>query len=185
MADADCFYPPRWIERMTTELQRDGVACIYGNYRFIASKGKARIKYAFYELLRNLIAEVRDVNRPWLNARGMCMGYVKELGLQIGFVDKKIRGEDGRMCFELAQRGKITRVRSREAVVWTFPRTLEKDGSLFHSILNRVLIEVARFRLYFTKEVAHDTHTSPNFEPPTLKYLHKPKPTPGEKEIAE
>src|SRR5688572_28440490 len=155
MADADCFHPPRWIQRMTTELLKDGVTCVYGGYSFIGYPGKPRWKFFIYESLRYLVSEVRHINRPWFNCVGMCMGYVKELGLKVGFVDRKIRGEDGRMCFELGQLGKVVRVRSKEVVVWTFPRTLQKDGSLTYSILNRALVEFARFRLYFRKEPAH------------------------------
>lgn len=175
MADADCFYPPGWIQRMTSQLQQEGVTCVYGNYKFLASQERSRLKYALYELLRNIIAEVRDIRRPWLNARGMSMGYVRELGLKVGFVDRKIRGEDGRMCYELAQLGRIVRLRSSDVVVWTFPRTLERDGSLVHAIANRVLIELLRFRSYFRKEIAHDTHTSENSKLPTLKYFRRGK----------
>lgn len=185
MADADCFYPPRWIQRMTTELQRDGVTCVYGGYKFLAVKDHSRLKYFFYEMLRNVIAEIRNIKRPWFNCLGMCMGYVKELGLKIGFIDRKIRGEDGRMCYELAQLGRIVRVRSNEVVVWTFPRTLEKDGNLLYSIANRAMIELVRFRSYFRKEVAHDTHTSQNFKAPSIKYFHRTKTTDEEKEMVE
>lgn len=185
MADADCFYPPRWIQRMTAELMRDGVTCVYGGYSFLAAPGKSRLKFFIYESLRNVIAEIRHIKRPWFNCVGMCMGYVRDLGLKIGFIDRKIRGEDGRMCFELAQHGKIVRVRSSDVVVWTFPRTLEKDGNLLYSILNRAVIEFARFRLYLYKQPAHDTHTSSNFVPPSLKYFKKsgvPKKKPDEVE---
>lgn len=170
MADADCFYPPLWIEKMTRQLLKEGVACVYGGYSFLGSPEKPRWQLFLYELLRNVIAEVRQFKRPWYNSLGMCMGYVKELGLKKGFIDKKMRGEDGRMCFELAQLGRIVRVRSSDVVVWTFPRTLQKDGSLVYSILNRALVEFSRFRLYFNKQPMHDTHTSPNSSYPALRY---------------
>jgi glycosyltransferase involved in cell wall biosynthesis len=176
MADADCFYPPRWIQRMATELMKEGVTCVYGGYSFIGYRGKSRWKFFIYEALRQVVSEIRHVNRPWYNCVGMCMGYVKELGLKVGFVDKMIRGEDGRMCYELAQLGKIVRVRSNEVVVWTVPRTFQKDRSLVYSILNRALIEFSRFRMYFQKQPAHDTHTSANFTPPNLKYFRKSRP---------
>lgn len=185
MADADCFYPRLWIQRMTMELRREGVTCVYGGYKFLAVKDDSRMKYFFYEMLRSIIAEIRNIKRPWFNCLGMCMGYVKELGLKIGFIDIKIRGEDGRMCYELAQLGKIVRVRSRDVVVWTFPRTLEKDGNLLYSIANRAVIELVRFRSYFRKEVAHDTHTSQNFKGPSLKYFHRTKVPGDEKETVE
>ena len=185
MADADCFYPPRWIQRMTSELEKEGVTCVYGGYRFLASKGKSRWQFFVYESLRNVIAELRNIKRPWFNCVGMCMGYVRDLGLKIGFIERKIPGEDGRMCYELAQLGKIVRIRTEEVTVWTFPRTLEKDRNLIYSIINRALIEAARFRSYFTKEVAHDTHTSENFRPPGFKYFPRSRVTNQQKEPIE
>jgi cellulose synthase/poly-beta-1,6-N-acetylglucosamine synthase-like glycosyltransferase len=171
MADADCFYPPLWIEKMTGELLKEGVTCVYGGYSFLAVDGKPRWKFFIYEFLRNMIAEVRRLKRPWYNSLGMCMGYVRELGLKKGFIDKKIRGEDGRMCFELAQLGRIVRVRSSDVIVWTFPRTLQKDGSLVYAILNRALVEFSRLPLYFNKQPVHDTHTSPNTRLPSFRYF--------------
>lgn len=184
MADADCFYPPRWIQRMTTELEKGSVTCVYGGYSFLGYPGKPRWKFFVYESLRELVARVRDLRRPWFNSVGMCMGYVRELGLKIGFVDRKIRGEDGRMCYELAQRGKISRVRSDEVVVWTYPRTLLRDGSLIYAVFNRALVEMARFRSYFRKQPVHDTHTSANFTPRIVKYFRKQDPC-GEEHAGE
>ncbi len=173
MADADCFYPKRWIQRMAAELMKEGVTCVYGGYSFLGYPGKPRWKFFVYEALRNVIAEIRHLNRPWINCVGMCMGYVRELGLKVGFVDRMIRGEDGRMCYELAQLGNIVRVRSKEVVVWTMPRAFQQDRSLLYSILDRALIEFSRFGSYFQKQPAHDTHTSANFSPPNLKYFKK------------
>ena len=185
MADADCFYPPGWIQRMTTELRKDGVTCVYGGYKFLAGGGSPRWQYFLYESLRNIVTEIRNVKRPWFNSLGMCMGYVRELGLKVGFVDRKIRGEDGRMCYELAQLGKIVRIRSKDVVVWTFPRTLQKDGSLTRSIMKRAIVELLRFQSYFRKEVVHDTHTSQNFQPPVFKYFPKFRMPNREKEPIE
>lgn len=184
MADADCFYPSGWIQKMTNELMKEGVTCVYGGYCFLGSAEKARWKLFVYEFLRGLISELRHLKRPWLNSVGMSMGYVKDLGLKIGFIDKKIRGEDGRMCFELAQLGKIVRIGAREIVVWTFPRTLQKDGNLVRSIFNRAIIEVTRFKHYFYKQPVHDTHTSQNYTPPVFKYFKRDQ-HPGKKKEAD
>lgn len=137
----------------------------------MGSADSKRWKLSVYESLRDLISELRNLNRPWLNAMGMNMGYIKELGLRKGFVDRKIRGEDGRMCFELMQLGKIVRIRSSEVLVWTFPRTLQKDGNLTYSVITRVFTEFSRLKSYFRKQPVHDTHTSQNFTPPSIKYL--------------
>jgi glycosyltransferase involved in cell wall biosynthesis len=173
MADADCFYPPVWIQKMTNELLKERVTCVYGGYAFLGSRDKARWKFFIYESLRNVVCEIRHVKRPYLNAMGMSMGYIKELGLKKGFINRKIRGEDGRMCFELMQFGKVKRVRSNKITVWTFPRTLQKDGNLLHSIIKRAVVEVARFSSYFSKPPIHDTHTSQNFSPRKLKIFNK------------
>jgi len=184
MADADCFYPPRWIDKMAEELQKDGVTCVYGGYAFLSEPGERRWKYFFYESLRKVLTGIREYRRPWYNSVGMCMGYVRELGLKVGFIDRKIRGEDGRMAYELAQLGRIVRVRSREVVVWTFPRTLQRDGGLLNSLFHRTLIEIARFRKYFKTQPAHDTHTSQNTEVPTFSLFRRSRPAAAQGEDA-
>jgi hypothetical protein len=185
MADADCFYPPLWIQRMTSELVKERVTCVYGGYAFIGNEKKERWKFYFYESLRNVVAEMRHVKRPYLNAMGMSMGYIKELGLKKGFINRKIRGEDGRMCFELMQFGKVVRLRSNKITVWTFPRTLQKDGNLLHSIFKRAIVEMARFSSYFSKPPIHDTHTSQNFTPRKYKVFSKEKAQDLEKKADE
>lgn len=173
MADADCFYPPRWIELMTEALREEGVTCVYGGYAFLSNPGERRWKYVFYEGLRKIITRLREYRRPWFNAVGMCMGYVRALGLKVGFIDRRIRGEDGRMAYELSQLGRIVRVPSPDVVVWTFPRTLQREGGLLHSLLHRAVIEVSRFGKYFRPQPAHDTHTSPNSEVPAFPSLRR------------
>ena len=182
MGDADCFYPTGWIEKMTKELLKDGVTCVFGRYSFLGTPEKPRWKLFLYESLRDVVAEFRQLKRPCLNALGMSMGYVKDLGLKKGFVDRKIRGEDGRMCFQLAQYGKVKRIRSREISVWTLPRTLDKEGNLLYSIFARAAMELSRFKYYFFKQPVHDTHTSQNFTPKTLKYFDRYRKIHKEKE---
>jgi cellulose synthase/poly-beta-1,6-N-acetylglucosamine synthase-like glycosyltransferase len=168
-ADADCVYPSNWIQEMTTALQEEGVSCVYGGYSFLAPAGKSRFGYFIYETLKNLIVRIRDIKRPWYNCGGASMGYVRELSLKVGFIDRLIRGEDGRMCFELSQRGKIVRV--RRATVWTSPRSLLKDGNLVQAFLTRFKSECRRLRSYFKPQPIHDTHTSRNFARKSLKGL--------------
>lgn len=173
MGDADCFYPEAWIEKMSRALMKEGVTCVYGGYSFLGTEDKPRWKLFIYESLRDIIAEFRQIKRPCLNALGMSMGYVKDLGLKNGFVDRKIRGEDGRMCFQLMRFGKIKRVRSTAVNVWTLPRTLDKEGNLMYSIMARAALEFSRFKDYFYKQPEHDPHTSHNYTPKTLKYFGK------------
>lgn len=189
MADGDCIYPPLWIEKMTKALQKENTPCIYGRYSFLGTPDKPRWKLYLYECLKDVFSEVRHIKRPCVNALGMSMGYVKDLGLKTGFVDRQIRGEDGRMCFQLMQYGKIRQVRDRAVRVWTFPRTLDKEPGLFYSAVARVVLELTRITHYFSTQKQHDVNKTKPYVPPTLKYFKKFKdihkevePVPGGQE---
>ncbi len=173
MADADCFYPKRWIEKMTSALQHSGVTCVYGRYSFLGTAEKPRWQLFIYEFLRDYVTELRHIKRPYLNAVGMSMGYVRELGLKVGFIHRKIRGEDGRMCFALMQMGKVRQVRDRSANVWTLPRTLNKEGILVHALAARAFLELTRIKDYFIEQPPHDVHHSENYNPSSLKRFGK------------
>ena len=185
MADADCYYPPTWIQAMTKALQQENVSCVYGRYSFLGTKDKPRWQLFLYESIRDVVAELRHIKRPFINSLGMSMGYVKELGLKAGFIDRKVRGEDGRMCFQLMQFGKVKQLRDRSIRVWTSPRTLDKEGGLMYSLMARAAVELSRIRDYFHKQPQHDVHTSQNYSPDTLKYFKKYKNVHKEKETAE
>jgi len=175
LADADCFYPVNWIQKMMNKLTRKGVVCVYGRYSFLVNEGESRLKFSFYEFAKDLVAEVRHINRPHLNCYGMSMGYIKEYGLKAGYMDRNIRGEDGRLCFDMMQYGKVAQVRSSAARVWTGARTLDRDGSLSRAFLIRMVKEIFRIPRYFSKQAPHDTKTSPNDDPEVLKYFEKKK----------
>lgn len=162
LADADCLYPERWVDLMLGALKNPGVSCVYGRYAFIPEPGFPRWKLALLERMKNVIAGYRHWKRPYLNAYGMNMGYVRELGLRVGFVMHKIRGEDGRMAFDLMQHGKVVQVKSPAATIWTSPRTLQQDGSFGKALARRIGKEVRRFRTMLTPQAAHDTKVSTN-----------------------
>lgn len=159
-ADADCIYPEGWIQKMTDALIKEGVTCVHGGYRFLAPFGESRWKLFLYEGLKKIIVEIRNIKRPWFNCGGASMGYPKDLALKVGFVPRQVRGEDGRMAFELAQLGKIVRVRSSAVTVWTSARSLQRDGSVGRSLINRVVKESRRLKSYLRKQEVHDTHLS-------------------------
>lgn len=144
-ADADCIYPDCWIDEMLKALTKPGIVCVYGRYSFIGEPGYPRWKLTFYELMKDIIAEYRSINRPYLNAYGMSMGYIKELGLKEGIIQANLRGYDGRLCYSLMKYGKVKQVRSAKARVWTPPRTLKLDGTIFQAFVNRFRKEMNRF----------------------------------------
>ncbi|PWS33764.1 glycosyltransferase family 2 protein [Pedobacter paludis] len=162
LADADCIYPECWVDEMLKVLKKPNVVCVYGRYSFIAEKGYPRWKLFILETLKDIIAEIRHFKRPYLNAFGISLGYIREYGIKIGYVMHKIRGEDGRMCFDLMQYGKIKQVKSNKTRAWTKPRTLQKDGSFSQALFSRIKLELKRFFSMFTSLAPHDTKTSKN-----------------------
>jgi cellulose synthase/poly-beta-1,6-N-acetylglucosamine synthase-like glycosyltransferase len=165
LADADCFYPSCWVEEMINVLKQKDVVCIYGRYSFISEKGFPRWKLFFLEKMKDIITEFRQLNRPYFNAYGLSMGYIKELGLKIGFIETNFWGDDGQMCMSLMEYGKVKQVRSNKARVWTGPRTLQRDGNLSTALFNRVKKESKRFFKNFNSKLPEDAfHESKKLE---------------------
>jgi len=145
MGDADCLYPNCWVDEMIKVLEQPGVVCVYGRYSFISEPGYPRWKLSLFELMKDIIAEFRHVNRPYFNAYGMSMGYVREFGLKVGFIQINRRGEDGQLCLDLMKYGTIKQVRSKDARTWTGIRTLKLDGSISGAFIIRLFKELRRF----------------------------------------
>ncbi|MNL17192.1 Poly-beta-1,6-N-acetyl-D-glucosamine synthase [compost metagenome] len=148
-ADADCFYPSCWIDSMIGVLKQKGVVCVYGRYAFISEPGFPRWKLFILERMKDIAARIRHAKQPYFNTFGISMGYLKEYGLKIGFISVNRRGEDGQLCMDLMQYGKIKQVKSDKARVWTGVRTLQQDGSLVKVFSNRVAAELRRFKYNF------------------------------------
>ena len=157
LADSDCIYPTCWVDNLVKALKTPGVVSVYGRYSFISEKGFPRWQLSILETMKDGIAEIRHIKRPFLNSYGMSMGFIKKLGLKEGFYNNNSRGEDGRMCFDLMKYGKVKQVRSNKSRVWTGPRTLKKDGSLANSFKIRILKELKRFSIYFTRRMKYLT----------------------------
>ncbi len=164
LADADCIYPEYWVEDMMTVLQQPGVVCVYGRYSFISQPGFPRWQLSVFEKMKDWIAEFRHFKRPYLNAYGISMGYVREYGLKVGFVMYYIWGDDGRLAFDLMKYGKIKQVRSNRARPWTGPRTLQREGSLTKALLKRIKKEIKGFADNLTPHPPHDTKNSKNYK---------------------
>lgn len=161
LADADCFYPTNWLDEMMKKLQQPGVVCVYGRYSFIANTELPRWQLTIHETLKDLVAEARHYKRPYLNAYGISMGYLREAGLKAGYMmHNRTWGEDGRICFDMMQYGRVVQMKTRSARVWTGARTLMKDGTLWQALGKRVKKELNRAISYLTPHPPHDTKTS-------------------------
>ena len=153
LADADCIYPKVWVANMTRALKTPGVVCVYGRYAFLSEKGFPRWKLSLLETMKDLIAEVRHIKRPYLNTYGMSMGFIREYGLKEGFYMNKTHGEDGRMAYDLMKYGRIIQVRSNRNRVWTGVRTLKKSGKFSQVLALRIKKEIKRFGEHFTGDL--------------------------------
>ena len=162
LADADCFYPAGWLDEMLHQLQQPNVVCVYGRYSFIATPEMPRWQLVIHETMRDVVTKIRHVKRPYLNAYGISMGYLKKAGLAVGFIMHNTWGDDGRLCFDLMQHGRVAAVTAGAARVWTPPRTLLRDGSLGKAFWVRIKREVLSMRKYLTPHPPHDTKTSKN-----------------------
>ena len=161
-ADADCLYPDTWVDEMMNVLQKPGTACVYGRYSFIPEPGYPRWQLNMLEKMKDIIAEYRHLKRPYLNAYGISMGYVKEFGLKAGYIMENVRGDDGRLAFDMMKYGKILQVKSDSARPWTGPRTLDRDGSFTKAIFNRITREFKRSLSMLRSEKPHNTKVSLN-----------------------
>lgn len=158
--DADTLYPPTWIDEMMKELTEPGVSVVYGRHSFISDEKTPRWKLGIYETLADLMAIAKGFKRPFLNVHGMTMGYKREEGLKVGYVQANVRGEDGRLAFDLMKYGRIVRVSSSASRVWTGTRTISKDGTLWSAVRNRIVMALANLADFFTPLADHDTKTS-------------------------
>lgn len=162
LADADCLYPDCWVDEMMKVLQQPGVVCVYGRYSFLPEPGYPRWQLFMLERMKDVIASYRQLKRPYLNTYGISMGYIKEYGLKAGYVMANVRGEDGRLAFDMMKYGKIKPVKSNAARPWTGPRTLARDGSFAKALINRLAKELKRSFQMLKAEKDHDTKTSKN-----------------------
>ena len=162
LADADCLYPPNWLDEMLTKLRQPGVVCVYGRYSFIAPPDIPRWQFSLHETLKDVMVEIRHVKRPYLNAYGISMGYVREAGLKAGYTPHNIRGEDGRLCFDMMPYGRVVQMKTNSARVWTGPRTILQEGTLWQGIKTRIGKEITSLRSYLSPHPPHDTKNSDN-----------------------
>jgi len=151
LADADCIYPDCWVDEMIQVLEKPGVVCVYGRYSFISEPGFPRWQLKGLEIMKDVIAEFRHINQPYLNTFGISMGYVKEFGLKVGFIKTRFWGDDGQLALGLLDYGKIKQVRSNKARVWTGPRSLQRDGTFYEALKARLVKESRRFLANFKK----------------------------------
>jgi glycosyltransferase involved in cell wall biosynthesis len=142
-ADADTIYPKDWIEEMIKPLANtDYVAITYGRFSFIPVGSTGRFTYFFYEHLSDLSKLYnKHFKTEAVNVYGFNSGFRREQGLQVdGFNHPPGTNEDGYLALKLTEKGfgKMYRVTSPKAIVWTTDRRIQIDGGLIKGLIKRI-----------------------------------------------
>jgi glycosyltransferase involved in cell wall biosynthesis len=138
-ADADSIYPSTWVETFVTELENKNVVCVYGRHSFIPEGRMSRLILAFYEIIANIVFVFRKNRKEYLNVLGFNFGFRKEDAVRVGgFNTYRKKWSDGWMGMKLAEIGKLKRIESNKALVWTNPRRLIIDGGLLSAFSKRI-----------------------------------------------
>jgi len=173
--DGDSIYPPDWIETMVRPMiTNQNIMLVYGLYSYIPEAGKGRVDLGLYEIFAELSMQLRRIKREFINVRGFNFGFRTQQGLEVeGFKMPLTRtfdsdpskgnyvvyGEDGRMGRKMSEIGKIKLVSDYQARVWTSPRRLMKDGSVWNAFVRRLKSEGSNLYAYTLgpKKLTHTT----------------------------
>src|SRR5690606_25678726 len=67
-ADADCLYPPEWVDIMYDNLLKRNITCVYGRHSYVSYKNTiSRWQLFLYEVCKDIAVELRNYNRPHFN----------------------------------------------------------------------------------------------------------------------
>jgi len=149
LADADSVYPKEWVELMISKLKKTQAVAILGKFTFIGDDHIPRWKFFLYDQIKKPFLAMRHARRPYLNAAGASLGYIKELGLKYKDVLDRKSGSDGVLVMHLMQEGKITRMTHPDSFVWTSYRAFLRDESFFAGVKRRAIRELIIIRDYF------------------------------------
>ncbi len=148
--DSDTIYLPGWADCLVKPMESGEAISTYGSYSYVPPQGKSRFSLAIYELLRDINNILLRIKRPHLTVGGVNFGFIREEALNIGFIKDNTRGEDGRMAFEMAKKGKVKYITRNNAVVWTHYRSL-RSNSVWKAFKTNAKKELKRLHIYFYK----------------------------------
>ncbi|MCC9138824.1 glycosyltransferase family 2 protein [Pontibacter silvestris] len=161
-ADADSIYPVGWVDVYVNALQDPAVSCVHGNHSFIPSKESSRFGLACHELIAESMFKFRSKTRGFTNVLGFNFAFRKADGLKVGgFNTKRQRWQDGWMAMMLMQVGRIQRVTSPDARVWTSDRRLIIDGGPSQAFMKRVKKHSRNLLKYAGIKSFDDNHDTP------------------------
>jgi len=149
LGDADCVYPKEWVELMISQLKKTRAVAVLGRFTFIGDDQVPRWKLFIYDQIKKPFLAMRQARRPYLNAMGASLGYVKELGIKYKNVMDRKSGSDGVLIMNLMRHGKITKMTHPDSLVWTSYRAFLRDESFLAGAKRRAIRELLIIRDYF------------------------------------
>ena len=161
-ADADTFYPPRWIDLLVRPMEQSPqVVGVYGRYAFVPPQQTNRRSLWLYEQLTGVLVHLRRNSREFINVLGFTMGFRTDTGHATGgFYTEEVRvfdnaanlekSEDGFMALNLSSFGRLQLVANSDAVVFTSPRKVLRDGSFAQAVAARLKLHLGR--LYHSEQ---------------------------------
>lgn len=147
--DSDTMYPPYYISTHVRYLKKEGIVCTYGLWSFLPDDKHSRWGLKVYEFMRDVYLYFQNIRRPELCVRGMVMAFRTELGRNIGFNTNIVRGEDGRLAFDLKKYGRLRLLRTNKVRPVTCNSIMKGDG-LWVNFWERVRKRLKTFTLFFT-----------------------------------
>ncbi len=148
--DADTLYPSCYIDRMMEKLMKPDVSCVGTFWSYYPDNKHSSLGLFWFELLRDTFLWVQHFKRPELCIRGMTFAFNANYAKQVKIRTDIRRGEDGSLALSLKKYGKIDFLYCREVRPITGYGTLN-ESSLFHSLLNRVRIQLKGISRIFYK----------------------------------
>ncbi len=168
--DADTLYPETWAQEHYSRLQLQGVVVSYGRYSFVPDEGKSRFKLAFWEWIKDLGYDFKNLSRPEMCVFGCSFAVVRLMAIQEGFNLSLRRGEDGYMAFKMKAYGKLKMLRTSSSRAFTDVEGMQiNDQSLFLLAWKRIFRELKRVWIYFGKEKGDYRHTDESLMKPNSK----------------
>ena len=153
--DSDTIYPPTYVECMLDTLVKKKGIILSATYGFISTE-YSMFNLAIYEMIRNVNATIKSVNRPESVVRGAVIIFIAEPVRAIGFRTNIKRGEDGALAYELKSRGKIVFSRKKSVCAMTSFRSVRGSASIWTILYRRIVDQVKRMHYYFYTKTAEE-----------------------------
>ncbi len=152
--DVDTIYLPRWADYMIQPmLDNWDIVCTYSLHVFYDDDDQYPLSLYIYQYIKLFGIYLKNYKRPHLNCGGASSAYRRDVALQIGGYDERLkRGSDGTLAFELSKYGKIRLVSASQAFIYTSARRMKADGPISKALWIRLKNNLKYFTHYFSTQ---------------------------------